>query len=32
MMVAMNASSGWVTVLAYENSPGHLRPMAAVRA
>jgi hypothetical protein len=32
-MLVMNASgTDWVTVLAYENIPGRLPPMAAVRA
>ena len=33
IMVAMNApSSEWITVAGYENLPGCLQPMAAVRA
>ena len=32
-MMAMNASSTeWVTIASYENLPGSLQPMAAVRA
>jgi hypothetical protein len=32
-MLAMNVpSSEWVTIVSYENLPGCLQPMAAVRA